>query len=147
MPEQPVISVDTRIPSAVESERGEVPAWCDLIITLNGREQYLTRAVGQSLQHSIGRTLNRWGGASIYELIWEELDAVIDALMEEPSDVLRGTALGLATAIAYLQNPLVADVDGVRMEAMERYERRAGMHEDSHDDVQDSMEDSDLPFG
>lgn len=155
MPEQPIISVDTRIPSAVESESGATPAWCDFVLVLNGRQTYMTRSSAQTLQHSIGKTLNRWGGASIYELIWEELDGVIDALMEEPgSDVLRGTALGLATAIAYMQNPLVADVDGVRAEAMGRYEERVESSEaqgDSRIFMQDSDadddEDDDLPFG
>lgn len=92
-------------------------------------------------------------GKTLLEIIWEDLDRVMDLLMEEgePSkgtfvreyiatdtglkanewwDVLRewgeqrGQAQGLAYAIAVLTNPYHVDVDAVRTEAVARWRQR-----------------------
>lgn len=90
-------------------------------------------------------------GKSILDLLWEKLDAAMDDLMdvEQPSEwiadedpnprncdptgmarewetwgTLRGTARGLAEAIALITNVYEPDLDAVRAEAMERWETR-----------------------
>lgn len=90
-------------------------------------------------------------GRSIIEIIWEELDAVMDRLMEEDEpDVdhydegvqyqsirvgdfseavkvwgeTRGQAQGLAYAIAVYTNPYLVNVPAVKEMAVERWEER-----------------------
>lgn len=71
-------------------------------------------------------------GASIYELIWAELDHVMDALMQaqphgatpEEAAALRNQAIGLARALAILTNPYAPDIDAIRAQAVERWETK-----------------------
>lgn len=65
------------------------------------------------------------GGKTILELLWGELDAVMDRLMtggaaEDGRD--PGRAEGVAFAIAVMQNPYLPNIDAVREQAMERWE-------------------------
>lgn len=69
-------------------------------------------------------------GKSILELMWEELDALMEILMapgdfelEEELGWYRGRGNGLATCIALVHNPYVPDVNAVRKLAKERYEQ------------------------
>lgn len=64
-------------------------------------------------------------GRSIREIVWEELDVVMERLMsgnqaEDGRDA--GRAEGLAFALAIFQNPYLPSVDAVRAEAVERWE-------------------------
>lgn len=89
-------------------------------------------------------------GKTLIEIIWEELDAVVDRLKTEGKPKLpsasrtqeqswkdqaeqwqaygeeRGQAQGLAYALAVLTNPYNVDVDAIRSEALERWEQANG---------------------
>lgn len=64
-------------------------------------------------------------GKSIVEMLWEELDAIVDRIMsdaaaEDGRD--PGRAEGVAYAIAVINNPYGPNLDLVRGQAMERWE-------------------------
>ena len=61
-------------------------------------------------------------GKSIIEMLQDHLDFLIDELYTEPTEAAKGRALGVAEAIAVIQNPYLPNVDAVRAEAMERRE-------------------------
>lgn len=67
-------------------------------------------------------------GPSILETLWEALDAEVDALMgssdERSLDEVKGTAYGIAYAIALMTNPYQINVDAIRAIAMERHAER-----------------------
>lgn len=93
-------------------------------------------------------------GKTLIDIIWEELDVVVDRLKtdgkpsdtEPPSEAAgeraweefidqeheewqhygeeRGQAQGLAYALAVLTNPYNVDVDAIRAEALERWEKK-----------------------
>ena len=85
-------------------------------------------------------------GRSLIEIYWSELDEILDRLMDEgapqqyPEDgkswgiapdwqaygEQRGQAQGVAYCIAVMTNPYTPDVDAIREEAMERWEKRNG---------------------
>jgi len=88
-------------------------------------------------------------GRSLLEILWEELDSIIDQLMSEdepdkpkedlPSIAigvlcegykmwgeLRGQAQGVAYAIAVITDPYSPNVPAVREQAMQRWEEGAG---------------------
>lgn len=91
-------------------------------------------------------------GKSILEIIWEELDDVMDRLMDKgvptfPSAARtpaeswrdqaeewqlygeeRGRAQGVAYALAVLTNPYHIDVDAIRATALERWKERTHEH-------------------
>lgn len=79
-------------------------------------------------------------GRSIIEILWEELDSIMDRLVEDGEPEAwthtvagrkaleavrewgeeRGQAQGMAYAIAVLTNPYHVDVDAIRAEAVRR---------------------------
>jgi hypothetical protein len=62
-------------------------------------------------------------GKSILEMLWEELDAIVERLMAGGNDEDdKGKAQGVAWAIALVQNPYLPDIEHVRAEAMDRWE-------------------------
>ena len=64
-------------------------------------------------------------GKSILEMLWEELDTIVERLMakvEHEDDV--GRAQGVAYAIAVIENPYHVDIERVRAEAMDRWEEQ-----------------------
>lgn len=87
-----------------------------------------------------------YAGMSILDILWQDLDDVMDQLMGDeeprvpkqwgvkpPQDIakeqrawgeLRGQAQGLAFAIAVLTNPYKGDVPAVKKEAMQRWQTR-----------------------
>jgi hypothetical protein len=136
MPVQPDFSIEARIPTEVELRKGAVPGWSDLTLDViqdssdspNKVRVHLTRIAGEAVCEAIREVLHPWAGKSIIEHIWDELDDTMDGLMDgsgagaEP----KGIALGLATALALMYNPLDPNVDAVREEAMERWDLRHG---------------------
>ena len=129
MPEQPAFDIDARIPDERDYRDGEAEAWSDLILEVTNADAGertrldITRGAGEAIIEVLGDVLHRWAGKSIKEHIWSELVMTIDGLMSgEPDEEERGYARGLATALAYLYNPIAPDVDAVRAEAMERWE-------------------------
>lgn len=64
-------------------------------------------------------------GKSILDLLWEKLDNAVDDLMYDPNAIrTKGYALGMAEAIACVEDPYSQDVDDVRGEAMARWQER-----------------------
>lgn len=68
-------------------------------------------------------------GKSILEMLWEELDGIVERLMADGEaadgqDV--GRAQGVAYAIAVIENPYHVDIERVRAEAMDRWEADNG---------------------
>jgi hypothetical protein len=64
-------------------------------------------------------------GKSILEMLWEELDTIVERLMgggEAEHDI--GRAQGVAYAIAVIENPYYVDIERVRKEAMDRWEQQ-----------------------
>lgn len=66
------------------------------------------------------------GGKSLYDLMWDEMMVVTERLIAygedaDPDDV--GGARMLAWVIAVMQNPYLPNVDSVREQVMERWER------------------------
>lgn len=65
-------------------------------------------------------------GKSIYEQLWEELMAIMERLMtgQEAEDGRDpGRAEGVAHALAVFTNPYVPNIEAIREEAMDRWER------------------------
>jgi len=62
-------------------------------------------------------------GKSLYEMMWEELDAIVERLMAgAASEEDKGRAQGVAFCIATVQNPYRPNIEAVREEAMRRWE-------------------------
>lgn len=64
-------------------------------------------------------------GKSILEMLWEELDTIVERLMAEGAgENDKGCAQGVAYAIAVIENPYYVDIERVRKEAMDRWEQQ-----------------------
>lgn len=98
----------------------------------------MTRAIPEpvvpALRAGIAAPRPSCGGKSILELIWEKLDAVYAELVTEEvardpmsaeASVLRGEALGLASALAIITNPYSPNLDAIRAEAKARWEDKS----------------------
>lgn len=69
----------------------------------------------------------QYAGKSLIEMIWDQLDEVMDRLMDGSAEETdKGKAFGIATSLAILRNPydVPAALEAVRAEAMERWESR-----------------------
>jgi hypothetical protein len=68
-------------------------------------------------------------GPSILELMWKELDAVIDQIQQTSNGQemrqLRAEATGIAKCVAIILNPYKPDVNAVRQFAAARLEERS----------------------
>lgn len=62
-------------------------------------------------------------GKSILEMLWDELDAIVERLMAGgAAEEDKGKAQGVAYAIAVIENPYLPNVERIRDEAMDRWE-------------------------
>lgn len=131
------------IPTGVDHSEAVTPEWCELVLEvkrevdseeapdfpLNTRLP-LRRHDGELIIECLWSVLHPSGGKSIIQMMWHELDQVVDRIQrrvdkgKEPLKSDRGEAVGLAKAIAIMTNPYAYDVDAVREEAMARYEAR-----------------------
>lgn len=67
------------------------------------------------------------GGKTLLEMLWEELDAIMDRLMtgqEAEDERDPGRAEGVAFCIAVFQNPYAPNINVVRDQAMDRWEQQ-----------------------
>lgn len=82
-------------------------------------------------------------GRSLVEIMEEELDDVMTQLMENVYDedeaedaanlnLLRGKAQGISTCLAIIQNPYAPSIDGIKADAVRRYEARKRMTSEAH---------------
>lgn len=62
-------------------------------------------------------------GKSILDMLWNELDSIVERLMADAdAEQDKGMAVGVAYAIAVIENPYLPDIERVRSEAMVRWE-------------------------
>ena len=138
-----VDEVEAYLPTNADHVAQAVPAWCELVLSvkrfddgtlkpshpLNVRMP-LRRHDGELIIEVLQGALHPDANKFAVEAMWAALDDVVDRLQrrvnkgKEPLKSDRGEALGLATAIALLSNPIEPDVDEVRSVAMERWEIR-----------------------
>lgn len=144
MPDQPTFDISARGIGAAESTTTTgAPDWSELLLEVDCEKpwraqgatgsMFLTREAAHQIIEALRGSLGPSGGMTIIELIWGQLDAVMDRLMADIAlggpggfeDHDKGEALGLATAIAILRRPDAYDVDAVREEALVRWEARS----------------------
>lgn len=135
----PEFEVTASIPAEDDYRKGNAERWSEVVLEISrdGNTTHrldLTRSAGEAVIATLGDVLHRWAGKSIIDHIWEELDVTMDELMggNYPDSEDRGYARGLATALAYMYNPINPDVEQIRADAVERWEERR---------------DADVPFG
>jgi hypothetical protein len=90
----------------------------------------MTRHDGELIIEALHRELHPRSGGDIPDVLWLELDEVVDRIQariakgKAPKNSDKGQALGLAMAIAIMRNPYAYDIESVRVEAMERWDAR-----------------------
>lgn len=141
MPNQPDFEISARPIGADESqhEGTRIPDWSEIQLDIDCEmpwrpplahgTMYITRAAGHLIIEQLRDALTPGLlGRSIKEMLWAELDSVMDDLMgmdlDPDANHLKGQALGLATSIAILVNPYGYDIDQIREEALLRWEAR-----------------------
>lgn len=131
MPDQPDFDVTARIPTGQEHTREEVPQWCDFVLEVSDPDDpdepwtlTLTRAAGELIISASWEALHPNAGGNLRDRLWEDLDALMDVVMDDPRDLeTKGKAAGIARAIALMMNPYDEDaLDAIREEAIERWE-------------------------
>ena len=106
------------------------PDWAELLLTIErdgkGLAHYLKRHDAELIVEVLFRVLHPNAGKSIHKQLWAGLDECMVGIMEEELPLKKikaqGMALGLATALALVENPYGPDVDMIRSEALTRYE-------------------------
>lgn len=129
--------IEAHIPTNREHVQEAVPSWCDLVLKVRRHGEWpitlaapLRRHDGELISQVLKDVLHPKHNAGAEAGMWHELDAVVDRIQarvergKEPKKRDLGQALGLATAIALVNNPVEPDVDDVRATAMERWESR-----------------------
>lgn len=95
----------------------------DLRIQSRGAARVEMEARLMAANKAAGRPAST-AGPSILEMMWEELDSIVDRLCEEGAaaeDGLdSGRAQGMAHAIAIVEQPYQPNIEDVRARAMER---------------------------
>lgn len=136
--------VEATIPTCADQDAGRVPGWCELVLSIKRDAEPFSDGPGEYPINTGHLTLRRHDGELIMEVlqsvlhpdrvssaeaqIWDELDTVYARIMkrvERDRDPLKrdvGMALGLATALAIMLDPIEPDVDDIRAQAVERYE-------------------------
>lgn len=125
------------VPTPQDQDAGLVPNWCELVLEFKRTAEWplsaqlpLRRHDGELLATLIHEALHPTAGGSTREMVMMELDEVVDRIQRRvakgktPKAVDVGLARGLATAVAIMTNPYAYDVDSVREEAMERFNRK-----------------------
>lgn len=139
--------VSAHIPTGADHDAGIVPPWCELVLNvkreadsdgpgddgpgtwpINTGSLTLRRHDGELIIEVLQSVLHPAHVSSAVAQVWDELDTVYAKIMrrverdKEPLKKDVGMALGLATALAIMLDPIEPDVDEVRGLAVERYE-------------------------
>lgn len=136
--------VSAHIPTGADHDAGIVPPWCELVLNVKREAEPFSDGPGEYPINTGSLTLRRHDGELIIEVlqsvlhpahvssavaqVWDELDTVYAKIMrrverdKEPLKKDVAMALGLATALAIMLDPIEPDVDEVRGLAVERYE-------------------------
>lgn len=96
---------------------------------LSQRQEWMTEmGKGKKGKKSDDSKPDECAGKSLLQLMWEELDTIMERLMTEgaANEDDRGMALGVAYCIALVTNPYHVDIEAVREEAMERWQEKYG---------------------
>jgi hypothetical protein len=137
---------DAWIPTNRDHVESITPPWCELVFEVKRTDDGsltpswplnvrmpLRRHDGELMIQALHDALHPNAGGSVREMLWAELDDVVDRIQKrvnkDKPPRLRdvGQAQGLALALAILVNPFAYDVDAIRAEAMARYDARNGM--------------------
>lgn len=128
--------MEVTMPGDDDHFHGSVPPWCEVVLDLKHKDarqmvrHYLTRHDGELIIHSMHDALHPGAGGTVAEMLFMELDDVVDRIQarvergKEPLKHDAGQALGLCTAIAIMRNPSAYDVEAVKEEAMVRFDLR-----------------------
>jgi hypothetical protein len=119
-------SCEARVPTAHEQDIGEVPDWCELVLTLERDDKtvvhYLRRHDGELIVEILNDVLRPHTGASGQQMIWAELDEVYDRMKRgEPEKGDKDYARGLCMALAIIRRIGAPDLDAIRETARERW--------------------------
>src|SRR5690349_15754071 len=113
-------SVEAWSPTSGDHLHDITPQWCELVLQVKRDHD------GELIIEVLTQVLRPDAHRNAAEAIWDELDTVVERIqrrIDRGKDPMRadvGQALGLATALAAIDNPLDPDVDEVRGVAMER---------------------------
>lgn len=122
-------SCEARVPTVKDHDRGLVPPWCEVVMTLERDEReldiHLRRHDGELIIEVLHEVLHPTTGRSIVSMMWRELDDVMDRIMAKGGKASdKAEARGLAKCIALITNPYAPNMEAIRAVAMERYEAR-----------------------
>lgn len=131
--------VEAEIPTVAEHTAGIVPQWCELRLKIKREDEWplnidipLRRHDGELIIEVVHAVLHPERAGLAIEGVWAALDAVVEKIMKrrgkgkDPKPEHLGEALGLATAIAWMNNPMQPNVEDVRWTATERWNIRHG---------------------
>lgn len=128
------IEAEAWLPGDADQRNGMVPEWCELVLHIKRGGDFpckadlpLRRHDGELLIEVLYNQLHPKANVSTHNMIWAELDEVLDRLMAGTSESRRydrGVAWGLTLALAIAANPYSYDTDAVRDEAMARWTAR-----------------------
>lgn len=132
--------VEAYIPTSKDHAAGATPEWCELVLHVKRDDDWplrvsapLRRHDGELIIEVLDSVLhpNRGGGAA--DMIWRELDRVVDRIQRrverdlEPRKADVAEARAYSMALAFVQSPYEPDVDLIKDIAMQRYETRNGL--------------------
>ena len=112
-----------------EQRREEAPGWAELKLNLDRGGKSITlwlrRHDAELIIEVLHEVLHPNAGGTIRSQAWVLMDMAYAALMENKGDPQRkGECLGLAQALALLENPYKPSIDAVRETARERHASR-----------------------
>lgn len=147
--------VEAWIPTGAEHDASITPPWCELVLSIkrkhdkddeNGPGSWpihqnlaLRRHDGELIIQVLDEQLHPGITRSRDDAVWAEFDKLVDRIQRRvvkgrsPMTKHVNQALGMATAIAIMSNPVEPDIDEVRAVAMERWHIRHGIPFDADD--------------
>lgn len=148
--------VEAWIPTAADHQAGITPTWCELVLGIKRNHDRddeqgpggwpihqnlaLRRHDGELIIQVLGDVLHRGMSNSAGDALWAEMDKLMERIQRrvragrKPMTKHVNQALGLATAMAIMDNPLEPDLDEIRVTAMARYCLRHNLPFDADDD-------------
>jgi hypothetical protein len=128
-------SVEATIPYATAHDSGEVPLWCEVVLTMEREDKiithYLRRSDGELICEVLREVLHPTMGVALHMRIRDLLDAEVARIMgntltKKEKLVAIGRAQGLGESLARFENPYHPNLDNVRDQAMVRWQERHG---------------------
>lgn len=148
--------VEAWIPTVAEHDAGITPGWCELVLGIKRihdkddqsgpggwpihQNLALRRHDGELIIQVLSDVLHRGVSNSVGDALWAEMDRLVEFIQrrvsrgKKPMTKHVNQALGMATALAILDNPAEPDLDEIRATAMQRYYLRHNIPFDADDD-------------